>query len=78
MKNDTITTDPYAGSSKKNFTLGKPVRFVNLPECELLGKTGKILGTSFVNVIDHYIVLLDEPTETHYAICMTESCLEVV
>jgi len=69
---------PYSGCQKKNFSLSQPVRFVNLPPCELSGKTGVILGTSFVNVIDHYIVLLDKPTDTHLAVCITESCLEAL
>lgn len=71
------STLPYADCVKKNFPLRAMVRFVNLPDdCELLGKTGITLGTSFVNVTDHYIVLLDEPTDTHLAITITEACLE--
>jgi hypothetical protein len=56
---------------------------------ELSGRTGTILGKSFINVIDGYIVLLDEGiTSTyiydseipffHKAICITESCLEKI
>jgi hypothetical protein len=70
---------PYSSCQKKNFPLYQLVQFVNLPsDSSLLGQTGVILGTSFVNVIDHYIVLLFEPTDTHLAICMTESCLEAI
>jgi hypothetical protein len=41
----------------------------------LENKTGVILGKSFVHILDHYIVLLDDPLPESLAICMTESCL---
>lgn len=74
-KND----DPYSGLQKKNFKLYQRVRFVNLPKnCELENNRGIILGTSLVNVTDHYIVLLAKSTKTHLAISITEACLEAI
>lgn len=65
--------------AKKEFKLDQRVRFINLPEdCNLLNEEGIILGKCFENVTDHYIVLLDNPTKTHKAIGMTESCLEAL
>lgn len=61
---------------KKEFKINTRVRFINLPECELSGLGGKILGKSFENVHDHYIVLLDHPMPDRLAVCMTEHCLE--
>jgi hypothetical protein len=67
--------------NKQNFPLNAAVRFHSLNEdgdSPLEGATGKILGKSFENVLDHYMVLLDVPTETHLAISITEACLKPV
>lgn len=62
---------------KKEFALKQRVRFVHTGGDKLLeGKTGTILGKSMVHVIDHYIVMLDEPTPDALAISITEACLE--
>lgn len=77
METHKEITDPYAGPQKKNFKLYQQVRFVNLPkDCELEKNGGIILGTSSINVTDHYMVLLFNPTPTHLAISITEACLE--
>jgi hypothetical protein len=77
--NTFASIDPYTHCPKKFFQLSQRVMFVNLPEdCELLGQYGTILGKSSVNVIDTYIVMLDNPVPEAFAIVMTESCLEAV
>lgn len=63
---------------KKEFPLRTKVQFINLGGDCLEGKTGWVLGKSLVHVDDFYIVMLEEPTPTHLAICMTEHCLEQV
>jgi hypothetical protein len=72
---------------KKNFNLYDRVM---LKECnELSGLVGTILGRSFVDVFDGYIVLLDEnrwvthhyPVEMkmeYAAISIPEGCLELI
>ena len=61
--------------AKKNYPLSHRVKIVRLGGDAMEGKTGHILGKSFENVHDHYIVMLDEPTETHLAVVITEHCL---
>jgi len=62
--------------AKKNYPLDHKVRIVRTgASSEVEGKTGTILGKCFVYAHDHYIVLLDEPTETNKAITITEHCL---
>ena len=39
-------------------------------------RTGTILGKSVVNVLDHYIVLLDNPLPESLAVSIPEFCLE--
>lgn len=64
--------------SKKNFELKTVVRFVKTGGDVLENQTGTILGKSFVNVVDHYIVLLDNPLPDRLAVVITEHCLEAV
>lgn len=64
--------------SKKNFELKTVVRFVKTGGDVLENQTGTILGKSFVNVEDHYIVLLDNPLPDRLAVTITEHCLEAV
>ena len=44
------------------------------------GKTGSVVGVSIRNVIDFYIILLDEPVEyegfLHKAVSIPETCLK--
>lgn len=49
---------------------------MNVPNDRLEGANGDVLGKSFVNVLDHYIVLLDKPFPEAKAVCITEACLE--
>lgn len=63
---------------KKNFALRTPVRFVRLGGDRLENQTGTVLGKSFENVDDHYIVMLDVPLPDRLAVCITEHCLEPV
>lgn len=63
---------------KKNFELRTRVRFVLVDSDRLENQTGTILGKSFEDVGDHYIVLLDVPQPDMLAICITEHCLEPV
>lgn len=63
---------------KKNFKLRDRVVIRRVGGDSLEGALGTIQGTSVVDATDFYIVLLDEPTATHLAICMTESCLDLV
>ena len=64
--------------AKKNFKLRDRVVIRRVGADSLEGAIGTIQGTSVVDATDFYIVLLDEPTATHLAICMTESCLDLV
>ena len=63
---------------KKNFALRTRVRCVRVGGDRLENQTGTILGKSFEDVGDHYIVLLDVPQTDLLAICITEHCLEPV
>ena len=61
-------------AKKNNFPLNTGVRFVQTGSA-LDNQTGKILGKSIVDVEDHYIVMLDVPTDERLALCITEHCL---
>ena len=64
---------------KKEFKLNQKVRIVNVGgDVSIDGKTGYVLGKSFENVIDFYIVMLDEPRPDALAISITEACLEAI
>lgn len=63
---------------KKNFELNTLVRIHSTGGVELEDRTGVILGTAMINVLDFYIVLLRKPTKTHKAIVITEACLEAL
>jgi hypothetical protein len=39
------------------------------------GHTGKNLGKATENIIDFYIILLDEPIPNHLAVIFPEGCL---
>ena len=62
---------------KKNFPLNTRVKFVKTTG-KLDNQTGQILGKAIVSIEDHYIVLLDIPTEEHLAVVITEHCLEEI
>ena len=62
---------------KKEFAVDARVQFVRLGNDPLEGEFGTVLGKSFVNITDHYIVLLDNPRPDFKAICITEHCLEL-
>ena len=62
---------------KKNFPLNARVKFVKTTG-KLDDQTGQILGKAVVDIEDHYIVLLDIPTEEHLAVVITELCLEEI
>lgn len=61
---------------KKEFKVDQKVRIVNA--MELSGLSGTVLGKSFVEVLDHYIVLLDTPLPNAKAVSITEACLETL
>lgn len=63
---------------KKNFALHTRVRCVRVGGDRLENQTGTILGKSFEDFGDHYIVLLDVPQPDLHTICITEHCLELV
>jgi hypothetical protein len=60
---------------KKEFPLNTKV-VIHSVDGPLASKTGVILGKSNVNVVDHYIVLLDDPLPEALAISIIEHCLE--
>ena len=62
---------------KKNFPLNARVKFVKTTG-KLDDQTGQILGKAVVDIEDHYIVLLDIPTEEHLAVVITAHCLEEI
>lgn len=64
--------------TEKEFPEKARVRIHSVGTNVLDNKTGFILGKSFVNVDDHYIVQLDEPLPEASAICITEHCLELI
>ena len=63
--------------SKKGFGLGDRLRIVHTGS-HLDGTCGTNLGKSTEHVIDFYIVLLDQPTNTNRASTFPEGCLELV
>lgn len=64
---------------KANFRLFQRVKFIGLPvDCSLYNKTGFIAGKAQQSAeLDFYIVWLDISTDTHLAVSITESCLEL-
>ena len=64
--------------NKQNFKLYQKVKFKNTGDNFIDSQGGIILGKSVVNVLDFYIVQLDNPTNEYAAIQMIESCLEAV
>jgi len=74
---------------KKNFNCYDRVKIVNFPEDnENNGRLGTVVGCSFVDIINHYIVILDDEIERFdwveniskrwRAVSITEVCLEKV
>jgi hypothetical protein len=79
---------------KKDFEYGDRIRFINLGGDELENKEGLIIGVANIDVINAYIVFLDEPLEYPEptteieklytplrqvrAVVITEVCLEKV
>lgn len=45
---------------------------------KLDGQSGTILGQSFDNIVDAYIILLDEPYRGQKAISLIESCISAL
>jgi hypothetical protein len=65
------------GNMKQNFSVGTRVIIGNVG-AEMDDQTGVILGKSFVDVFDSYIVLLDIPASNgDKAIVLTETCLSI-
>lgn len=63
------------GRLKQNLAADQRVVMGRTTSPLLDGKSGTILGKSFENACDIYIVLLDEPIDGQKAIVMTEACL---
>ncbi len=64
---------------QKNFPLNQRVIIRRTTDERLDDKFGTILGKSAdCGGIDFYIVLLDEPIDTHLAIQMIETCLDYI
>ena len=62
--------------AKKNFSLGDAVLIFGLGDDEVY--RGKICGKSHVNIVDTYVVELDEPdllTDGWKHVAIVESCL---
>lgn len=57
-----------------NLYLNAPVEIINTGSF-LDMSTGKNLGKAIDGIIDHYIILLDEPLPDRLAVVMPESCL---
>lgn len=65
--------------TKHDFPLDQRVKIHGFPENDpLQGATGTILGKSAEHVVDFYIMMLDQPTLTHKAIQIIESCLSPI
>jgi hypothetical protein len=65
--------------TKLNLQLGERVRIIGSPEKDFLnGRTGKNLGKCEQETHggNYYIILLDEPIDTHLAINILEKYLE--
>lgn len=60
---------------KLELGLEEVVQIHSTTSSELDGSYGCILGKSVSDYIDHYIVLLDEPTDTALAVVIPEVCL---
>lgn len=65
---------------KKNFPLYARVKLIN---CNENGQTGTILGKSIIDIIDHYIVLMDKNSlqadgSEAAAFSINEHCLEQI
>lgn len=60
---------------KKQFLLNQRVKIDGSMGNEIGNAAGVILGKSFENVFDEYIVLLDNPTKTHLAVTIPETLL---
>lgn len=65
---------------KKNFPLYARVQFIN---CKESGQKGTILGKSIIDIIDHYIVLMDKNSyqadgSEAAAFAIPEHCLEQI
>ena len=68
---------------KKNFKFGDIVKVFNFPPKDSLnGVEGLIVGKSFENITDVYIVMfgddLPEPYDKWQAYVITETCLEKI
>jgi len=68
----------FAKSVKKEFGLNQRVVLSDYLGADLSGATGTILGKSFIDIFDMYIVLLDIPLPTHLAVVIPEMALTAV
>jgi hypothetical protein len=62
------------GVKKQELTVDQKV-IIGRTNSELDNITGTILGKSFDNLVDAYIILLDQPYNNQKAIVLTEVCL---
>lgn len=62
---------------KKNLGIKTKVTIFNT-NSDIDGLTGFIAGKSSEHILDHYIVILDEPLKDYMAINIIESCIEVI
>ncbi len=63
------------GRLKQNLDVDQRIVMGRTSDSNMDGKTGTILGKSFDNVCDVYIVLLDAPYNGQKAINLTEACI---
>lgn len=63
------------GVLKQNLKVDQRVVIGRTNDKDLDGLVGTILGKSFDNLYDAYIVLLDEPYHDQKAINLTEACI---
>ena len=63
------------GRLKQNLSIDQRVVFGRTSDSNMDGKMGTILGKSFDDICDIYIVLLDEPYNGQKAINLTEACI---
>ena len=66
------------GRLKQNLAVDRRVVFGRTSNPNLDNQTGTILGKSFDNICDIYIVLLDVPYCGQKAITITEACLSPI
>lgn len=67
----------YRRTFKKNFPIGQRVEFHSTTDPELDGHGGEVLGRTYQDIFDCYIVLLDKPhSRGDRAVNIPEQCLD--